>query len=322
MATNLLLWLTFGAAVIVMSVLDLGVFHRRAHVMTIKEATIWTGVWVALAVAFGTTTYITKSSEAGLQFFSGYLIEEALSADNLFVFVVIFSYFQVSRQYQHRVLFLGIVGAFLMRGIFILVGVTMIRRFAWVMYGFGAFLILTGLRLVARKDEEHDLRENTVVRLARHFLPLTDSYAGQAFFVRRAGRLLATPLLLVLLVVETTDVLFATDSIPAVFAISRDPFVIYTSNVFAILSLRALYFLVAGLMQRLCYLSYGLSTILVFVGAKMLLHDVYEIPTLLSLVFIVSVLTIVVITSLVSERRNAAQQTVEGKEAEQPWMAQ
>jgi tellurite resistance protein TerC len=313
MTNDLPLWLGFNAVVVIMLVLDLGVFHRRAHGVSLKEAGAWSAVWIALSLIFGAIVYTVRGAESGLQFFSGYLIEKALSVDNIFVFVMLFAYFKVPNEYQHRVLFWGILGALLMRAVMILVGAALIERFEWIMYIFGAFLVFTGIRMATHKDTENDPSKNVVVRLARRFLPMTDQYHGQAFVIRQAGRLLATPLLLVLLVVETTDLLFATDSIPAVFAVSTDVFIVYTSNVFAILGLRALYFLVAGLMKRLRHLQYGLSAILVFVGAKMLLRDIYHISTVLSLSVIIGVLAIVVVTSLLSDRRAARLADEHGK---------
>ena len=305
MANDLPLWLGFNAVVVVMLVLDLGVFHRHSHEVSLKEAGIWSAVWITLSLIFGAIVYSVRVAESGLQFYSGYLIEKALSVDNIFVFVMLFTFFKVPGEYQHRVLFWGILGALVMRAVMIIVGAALIERFTWIMYLFGFFLVFTGIRMATHQETEHDPSKSAVVRLARRFLPMTDHYAGQAFFVRQTGRLLATPLLLVLLVVETTDLLFATDSIPAVFAVSTDVFIVYTSNVFAILGLRALYFLVAGLMKRLRHLQYGLSAILVFVGAKMLLREIYEISTVLSLTVIIGVLTVVVLTSVFSDHRNA-----------------
>jgi tellurite resistance protein TerC len=313
MASDLPLWLGFNVLVVVMLALDLGVFHRHAHAVSIKEAAIWSTVWIGLSLAFCAVVYAARGAESGLQFLSGYVIEKALSVDNIFVFVIIFAYFRVPAAYQHRVLFWGIIGALIMRAAMIFAGAALIHRFEWIMYIFGAFLVVTGWRLAKRGEEHPDPTNNPVVRLAKRFLPFTDQYAGQSFFVRQAGRLLATPLFLVLLVVETTDLLFATDSIPAVFAITQDPFIVYTSNVFAILGLRALYFLVGGMMERLKHLQYGLAVILMFVGAKMLLREIYEIPTAASLAFIVAVLAVVVVTSLVSDRRDKAAMPEEGQ---------
>jgi tellurite resistance protein TerC len=314
MANDLPLWLGFNVLVAVMLALDLGVFHRHAHQVSLKEAAIWSAVWISLSLAFCAIVNTLRGSESGLQFLSGYLIEKALSVDNIFVFVLIFSYFKVPQQYQHRVLFWGILGALAMRAAMIFAGAALIARFDWIMYIFGGFLVITGWRLATRQEESPDPSNNPVVRLARRLMPFTDQYQGQSFFVRRAGRSLATPLFLVLLVVETTDLVFATDSIPAVFAVSQDPFIVYTSNVFAILGLRALYFLVGGMLQRLRHLQYGLAIILAFVGAKMLLRDIYHIPTLASLVFIAAVLAMVVVTSLFSERRAKSSPVAESVE--------
>jgi len=301
---DLLLWLGFNVIVLAMLALDLGVLHRKAHAVSLKEAALWSAVWIVLSIIFGSIVYVSRGADSGLQFFSGYLIEKALSVDNIFVFVLIFAYFQVARQYQHRVLFWGIIGALIMRGAMILIGAALIERFHWIMYLFGLFLVYTAFRLATNRAEKVDPSHNPAVRLARRFLPVTDHYIGQSFLARQAGRLVATPLLLVLLVIETTDLVFALDSIPAVFAISQDPFIVYTSNVFAILGLRALYFLVAGMLQRLEYLQYGLSIILGFVGIKMLIQDIYKVPTTLSLTFIVVVLSIVVAASLINRKRN------------------
>jgi tellurite resistance protein TerC len=303
--SDLSLWIGFGVVVSVMLALDLGVFHRHAHEVSLKEAGVWSAIWIALSLVFAGVIYVLRGSESGLQFLSGYVIEKSLSVDNIFVFVLIFSYFQVPAKYQHRVLFWGILGALVMRASMIFTGVALIERFDWIMYVFGAFLVVTALRLASQQGEHTAPTDNPVVRLARRVLPFTDQYEGQSFFVRQAGRLLATPLFLVLIVVETTDLIFAVDSIPAVFAISQDPFIVFTSNVFAILGLRALYFLVGGMMQRLQHLQFGLAIILGFVGVKMLLRDIYHIPTVLSLLFIIGVLCIVIVTSLLADRRNA-----------------
>ncbi len=318
MLTDLPLWIGFNVVVIAMLALDLGVFHRHAHKVSLREAAIWSTIWITLSLVFAAIVYSVRGPESGLQFLSGYLIEKALSVDNIFVFVLIFSYFQVAPQYQHRVLFWGIISALLMRAAMIFAGAALIERFDSIMYVFGAFLVITGWRLATRPEERPDPLQSPVVRLARRFLPFTDKYVGQKFFVREGGKLLATPLFLVLLVVETTDLLFATDSIPAIFAVSQDPFIVYTSNVFAILGLRALYFLVGGMMQRLKHLQFGLAAILAFVGAKMLLRDVYHIPTAASLLFIIVILLVAVVASLLSDRRereSAMRQSVESENA-------
>src|SRR4051794_4344972 len=288
-----------------MLAIDLGVFHRSAHEVSVKEAAIWSTVWVALALGFNYGIYHFRGEQAGLEFLAGYLIEKALSVDNIFVFVLIFSYFQVPPKYQHRVLFWGILGALVMRGVMIGLGAYLIHRFHWILYVFGAFLVWTGYRM-ARQDE-HAIRPeaNPVFRLVRRLVPVTGTYHGASFFVRESpsrpgspARLVATPLFVVLPLVETTDLIFAVDSIPAIFAVTRDPFLVYSSNVFAILGLRALYFLLSGIIDRFRYLKFGLSVVLIFVGAKMLLADVYKVPTGLSLGIIAAVIGASVLTSL------------------------
>ena len=291
-----------------MLALDLGVFHRKAHVVSIKEATIWSVVWISLALVFNlglylfwdqlspTSTYTNR--EAALAFFTGYLIEKSLSVDNIFVFVLIFTFFAVPAAYQHRVLFWGILGALIMRGTLIAVGATLLKEFHWIIYVFGAFLIFTGIRMALHRNEKMHPEQNPLVRLLRRVMPVTDNYEGDKFFIRRAGTLMATPLLLVLILVESTDLVFAVDSIPAIFAVTNDPFIVYTSNVFAILGLRSLYFLLAGVVDKFYYLKLGLSAVLVFVGTKMVLVDLYKIPVGASLGVIASILAISVIASL------------------------
>jgi len=278
MSTGLLEWGIFGAVIVVMLALDLGVFHRKAHEIKTKEALGWTAVWIALALLFNLGIYFYRGPEPALQFLTGYLIEKSLSIDNIFVFLLIFSYFRVEHRYQHTVLFWGILGALLMRAIFIAAGVALIQHFHWIMYVFGGFLVMTGIKMVFQKDKEIHPERNPVLRLFRRLMPVTEDYVGGKFFVRMGGRTFATPLFVVLLVVETTDLIFAVDSIPAVLAITIDPFIVFTSNVFAILGLRALYFALEGAMRHFRYLHYGLSSILVFIGIKMLLIDVYKIP--------------------------------------------
>jgi tellurite resistance protein TerC len=259
-------------------------------------------VWITLALVFNIGIYFWSGSEPALRFFTGYLIEKSLSVDNIFVFVLIFSAFSVSAAIQHRVLFWGILGALLMRGTLILVGSVLLNEFHWIIYVFGAFLILTGIRMAFQRHAEQHPEDNPLVRLIRRLLPMTDGYEGDRFFVRRAGRWLATPLLLVLLSVEFTDLIFAVDSIPAIFAVTQDPFIVYTSNVFAILGLRSLYFVLAGVVDKFYYLKLGLSAILVFVGTKMVLADVYKIPVAISLLVIAVVLAIAVVASLLRAR--------------------
>jgi tellurite resistance protein TerC len=302
------LWIGFNLFVLLMLALDLGVFHRKAHVVSIKEATIWSVVWISLALLFNLGLYFFwgqispaseySNNEAALAFFTGYLIEKSLSVDNIFVFVLIFTFFGVPAAYQHRVLFWGIIGALLMRGTLIAVGAVLLKEFHWIIYVFGAFLIFTGIRMALHRNEEMHLEQNPLIKFVRRIMPVTDTYEGDKFFIRRAGKLIATPLFLVLLLVESTDLVFAVDSIPAIFAVTEDPFIVYTSNVFAILGLRSLYFLLAGVVDKFYYLKLGLSVVLVFVGIKMVMVDLYKIPVGLSLGVIASILAISVIASL------------------------
>ncbi len=287
-----------------MLALDLGVFHRRAHVVSFREATIWSGVWIGLSLAFNVGLYFWRGPQPALEFFTGYILEKSLSVDNVFVFAVIFTYMAVPGQDQHKVLFWGVLGALVMRAAFIAAGVALVSRFEWILYLFGLFLVITGARLFYQKHEEIHPERNPILRLARKLFPITQGYEGAAFFVRRQGRRLATPLLLVLLMVETTDVLFATDSIPAIFGVTRDGFIVYTSNVFAILGLRALYFVLAGALTKFRYLRPGISLILVFVGVKMLVAHFYELPLEVSLLVISAILAIAVIASLRAEKRS------------------
>ncbi len=302
------LWIGFNVFVLAMLALDLGVFHRKAHAISIKEATIWSAVWISLALVFNlglyffwdkispTSTY--SNSEAALAFFTGYLLEKSLSVDNIFVFVLIFTFFAVPPMYQHRVLFWGIIGALMMRATLIGVGALLLKEFHWVIYLFGGFLIFTGVRMALHRNEEMHPEKNPLVKLLRKIMPVTENYHGDKFFIRQAGILMATPLFLVLLLVESTDLIFAVDSIPAIFAVTNDTFIIYTSNVFAILGLRSLYFLLAGVVDKFYYLKLGLSLVLVFVGAKMMLVDIYKIPVGLSLGVIFTILAISIVASL------------------------
>lgn len=298
MDSSWVVWIGFNVFVLAMLALDLGVFHRDDHKVTAKEAGIWTVVWILMAVVFGGVLFFWKGSEVATQYFTGYLIEKALSADNIFVFLLIFSFFRVPDKYQHRVLFWGILGALLMRAAMIAVGTTLLERFHWLIYVFGAFLAWTGLRMATQTEDAVDPSENKLVRFARRVMPITDDYEGNHFFVRRAGKLMATPLFLVLLVVESSDLLFALDSVPAIFAITTDPFIVYTSNVFAILGLRSMYFLLADVMGKLRFLKVGLALILTFVGAKMLLTAVITIPPAVSLGVIGAILALTVSASL------------------------
>jgi len=287
MATSPWFYVGFTAFVLVMLALDLGVFHRKAHVVRPKEAGVWVAVWMTLAFAFAALLYSWQGGEASVLFLTGYLIEQSLSIDNIFVIVMVFAYFNIPEKYQHRVLFWGILGALLMRGIFIGVGSFLISQFTWITYIFGAFLIVTGLRMATQQDEEFDAEQNIVMRTARRFLRVTSQLDGPRFFTTENGVRVATPLLLVLLLVEFTDLVFAVDSIPAIFAVTTDPFLVYTSNVFAILGLRSMYFLLSGMVHKFVYLKYGLAVILLFVGVKMVIVDFYHVPIAVSLGVIV-----------------------------------
>ena len=288
-----------------MLVLDLGVFHRRAHTVKFREALAWSVAWIALAAIFAVVVFFWHGRTPALEFVTGYVIELSLSVDNLFVFLLIFRFFQVPAIHQHKVLFWGILGALIMRAIFIAAGVSLIERFHWIIYVFGAFLIYSGIKLFFQKEAEIHPEKNPVLRLFRRLVPVTEDYVGDNFFVRNPG-LYATPLFVVLLVVETTDLLFAVDSIPAILAITRDAFIVYTSNVFAILGLRSMYFALAGMMEMFRYLHYGLSLVLVFVGAKMLLSHYLEIPTVVALTAVASVLAISVIASMANPKKKAS----------------
>lgn len=298
-----MLWIIFGLLVLAMLVLDLGVFHRRAHVVQLKEALWWSLAWISLALIFSLLVFFWKGSEKALEFLTGYVVEESLSVDNLFVFLVLFSYFRVPRQYEHKVLFWGILGVLVMRGIFILAGVALIHRFHWLLYFFGILLIGTAVKLAFEKDKEIHPEKNPILKLFRKLMPVTEGYENSKFFVRKEGRLFATPLLVVLLVVESTDVIFAVDSVPAVLGITQDPFIVYTSNIFAILGLRSIYFALAGIMSLFHHLHYGLAFILGFVGAKMLLAEIYKIPVGYALAVIVVVLALSIFASLIWPRQ-------------------
>jgi len=303
---NSWVWIGFNVVVLLFLAVDLLVFHKEAHKVSVKEAGAWTVVWIVLALVFNVVLYFWRGQEAALQYLTGYLIEKSLSVDNLFVFAMIFSYFAVPQEYQHRVLFWGIVGALIMRGTMIAVGATLISHFHWVLYIFGAFLVYTGYKMLGKKKEgEIEPGKNPLVRYFRKVFPVTEGFEGQYLFVRRGGHLMATPLFLVLLVVETTDLVFALDSIPAIFAITQDPFIVYTSNVFAILGLRALYFLLANVIDTFKYLSYGLAVVLMFIGVKMLVADFFHVPVGLSLGVVLVVIAISIVASIVSGRREA-----------------
>ncbi len=297
------LWVGFNVFVLVMLALDLGVFHRKAHVVSVREASIWSAVWIGLALLFNLGIWHFFGPQKGVEFLTGYLIEKSLSVDNIFVFALIFGYFAVPQEYQHRVLFWGILGALVMRAIFIAAGAALLASFHWIIYVFGAFLIVTGIKMVLTPAKGLEPEKNPVVRLVRRLFPVSDRYHGQRFFVRDRGILTATPLFVVLALVETTDLIFAVDSIPAIFAVTSDPFIVYTSNVFAILGLRSLYFLLAGVMSKFEYLKHGLAAILVFVGTKMAIIDLYKIPSTVSLGVVAAILAIAVVASLARARR-------------------
>jgi TerC family integral membrane protein len=298
----ILFWILFNLFVVAMLALDLGVFHRRAHEVRFREALAWSAMWILLAATFAAIIYFWHGRVPALEFVTGYTIELSLSVDNLFVFLLIFRYFRVPGEDQHKVLFWGIIGALIMRAIFILVGVSLIRRFHWIVYAFGALLVYSGIRLFTEAGSEVHPEKNPVLRLFRRWVPVTQDYHAGKFFVRQPA-LLATPLLVVLLVVETTDLLFAVDSIPAVLAITLNAFIVYTSNVFAILGLRSMYFALAGMMEIFHYLHYGLSVVLIFVGVKMLLSHYYQIPTVVALGVVAGVLLLSVLVSVIHPKR-------------------
>jgi TerC family integral membrane protein len=299
---QLTFWILFNLFVAVMLALDLGVFHRRSHTVKFKEALGWSLMWVAMAAAFAVLVYSWHGHTAMLEFVTGYVIELSLSIDNLFVFLVIFRYFKVSGASQHKVLFWGIVGALLMRGLFIFAGVGLIARFHWIIYVFGLLLIYSGVKLLRHDSANVDPSKNPILKLFRRWVPVTDDYVGAKFFVRRPG-LFATPLFVVLLVVETTDILFAVDSIPAILAITLNAFIVYTSNVFAILGLRSMYFALAGMMDLFQYLHYGLSCVLIFVGLKMLGSYYINLPTWVALVVVAGVLGTSVLASVLAPKK-------------------
>ena len=303
MTPQLWIWIGFGVFVLAMLALDLGVFHRKSHNVGMKEALTWSGVWIALALLFNAGVWHWRGHDKGLEFLTGYMVELSLSVDNLFVFLLIFAYFKVPAQYQHKVLFWGILGALAMRAVFIAAGVTLMQQFHWIIYVFGAVLVISGLKMAFEKDKEVHPEKNPVLRLFRRFMPVTGEYHEGRFFVKREKLWLATPLFIVLLMLETTDLVFAVDSVPAVLAITTDPFIVYTSNVFAILGLRSMFFALAGIMKLFHYLHYGLAAVLVFVGAKMLLGGFYKIPTLTSLLVILGLLAVAVVASLLYARQ-------------------
>jgi len=297
-------WMIFTVVVLIMLFVDLGIFNKTPHEVKTKEALIWTGVWITLAMAFNGFVYLSRGPQAGIEFFTGYVVEKSLSVDNIFVFITIFKTFKVPLKFQHRVLFWGIIGAVLLRGLFIGLGSVILTQFHWVFYLFGAFHVFTGIQIALDKGHELDFVESPFIRFCKRVMPLTHEYHDKKFFVNLKGKWMATPLFLVLLAIEFSDVIFAVDSIPAIFAITLDPYIVFTSNIFAILGLRSMYFLLANAALRFIYLSYGLGFILCFVGVKMLIADFYKIPSLVSLSVISVALILSVIGSLVYEKRN------------------
>ena len=303
MGDHFIFWIGFNVFVIGMLVLDLGVFHKKTRKIPVKEAVIWTAVWVSLAFIFNVLIYMDMGRTKALEFLTGYVIEYSLSVDNIFVFILIFSFFKVDERYQHKVLFWGIIGALIMRGIFIFTGVALIVRFHWIMYIFGGFLVFTGIKMLFNGEIEVDPEKNPVVKFFRRFLPVTETMHEDKFIVKQNLKLYATPLFLVLLIIESSDLIFAVDSIPAVLAISHDRFIVYTSNIFAILGLRTLYFMVSGIMDYFRFLKIGLAFVLTFVGIKMCISNYFEIPILFSLLIIISILLISVIASVAIRKK-------------------
>ncbi len=304
MIADFYLWTGFLVFVIIMLALDLGVFHRKSHEVKIREALIWSAVWISLALIFNYGIFIFMGREKAIEFLTGYVIEKSLSIDNLFVFIMVFTYFNVDTKYQHKILFWGILGALVMRAIFIFAGVALISMFHWIIYVFGGFLIFTGIKMLFHKDEKLNPNKNPLVIIFKKFFPVTEEMHGSKFFVKINARTVATPLFIVLLVIEFTDLIFAVDSIPAILAISNDTFIIFTSNVFAILGLRALYFALAGITKYFYYLKYGLSAILVFVGIKMIIAEFYKIPIVYSLLSILGILVISIVFSIVFPKKD------------------
>lgn len=299
------MWGGFIIFILGLLILDLKVLQKDDHEIKVREALAWTGFWIVLALLFNAGIYYFEGTQKALEYLTAYLIEKSLSVDNIFVFLMVFSYFGIPPKYQHRVLFWGILGALVMRAAFILVGVALITRIHWIIYVFGAFLVFIGVKMALEKEKEIHPEKNPVLKAFRRIMPVTNTIEGHRFFVSKAGRLAATPLLVVLLVIESTDVVFAIDSIPAVLAISRDPFIVYTSNVFAILGLRALYFAISGVMRLFHYLNYGLAFILVFVGFKMILSDIFKIPVSAALGVIAGVLAVSIFASILFPKKAA-----------------
>jgi tellurite resistance protein TerC len=309
MGTSIYFWIGFHVFVFIMLALDLGVFNRHSHKVPVKEAVIWTFIWISLALIFNLFIYFEFGKIKALEFLTGYVIEYSLSVDNIFVFILIFSYFAVKAQYQHKILFWGILGALIMRGIFIFAGVALINRFHWIVLVFGGFLVFTGIKMLFNKESEVDPEKNAIVRFFKKYFPVTHTIEGDKLFVIHNNKLFATPLFLVLIIIETSDLLFAVDSIPAILAISQDRFIVYTSNIFAILGLRSLYFAIAGIMGLFRYLTVGLAFVLTFVGLKMLLAFFkFEIPIVLSLLIIVGILVLSILASVIFPQKTAEEE--------------
>jgi tellurite resistance protein TerC len=307
------LWLTVFGLILGMLAIDLFA-HRHASVISMKEAAIWSTIWVSLGIAFGGLIWYLYGAELGQQYFSGFVIEKSLAVDNVFVWAIIFAAFSVPRQYQHRVLFLGVLGALVFRGIFIALGYSLIQSFGWILYLFAAFLIWTGVQMMLKRNEHMDPTKSKFLKLFKKYVPTVDKFYGQKLLIRVGGAVVATPLLVVLALVEFTDIIFAVDSIPAIFAVTDEPFIVFTANAFAVLGLRAMYFLLADLIHRFVYLKIGLSFILIWVGIKMALHDFYKVPTTISLAVIISVIAISIIASLWKTKGEAAHEVeVENK---------
>lgn len=299
MTTDITFWIFFILFILLMLAIDLGVFHRKAHAVSFKESLLWTMVWMSLAMLFNAIIYYWKGPDKALEFLTGYLIELSLSVDNLFVFILIFGYFHVEPQYQHRILFWGILGALILRIIFIFAGAALLVKFHWMIYLFGGILIVSGYKMFFQKDKKIEPEKNPILRLFKRIFPVTDQIGGSSLFIKQNNKWFATPLFLVLLMVETTDVIFAVDSVPAILAITRDTFIVFTSNAFAILGLRSLYFSLAGIINVFRFLHLGLATILIFIGLKMVLADIYKLPIEVALFSVVGILIISIVASLV-----------------------
>jgi tellurite resistance protein TerC len=298
MDTPIIFWILFNGFVMMMLALDLGVFHRKTHEVSVKEAISWTIVWIMIAMVFNVIIYFWRGQEQALEFFTGYLVEKALSVDNIFVFIMIFSYFQIPAKYQHKILFWGILGALVMRAIFIFAGIALIEKFHFTIYIFGALLIYTGYKMFFHNNAKIEPEKNPVIKMFRKIMPVSSGLHGSNFFVKQNGKKYATPLFLVLILIETSDIIFAVDSIPAILAITQDQFIVYTSNVFAIMGLRSLYFALAGVIHRFWLLSYGLAFVLIFVGIKMLIVDLYKVPIEWSLIGIAAIISTSILLSM------------------------